>query len=103
MHSKISKTIGIMNRLKFFVHKHVLLTLYNSLVLPYLNYSVVTWGGSSSCDRLLILQKRGIRLISGVNFGEHTLTQIFIATIQEVSKTKIFTLASAEQHCSKSV
>ena len=73
VHSKISKTIGIMNRLKFFVPKHVLLTLYNSLVLPYLNYSVVTWGGSSSCDRLFILQKRAIRLISGASFREHTL------------------------------
>ena len=62
-----------MNRLKFFVPKHVLLTLYNSLVLPYLNYSVVTWCRSSSCDRLFILQKRAIRLISGSSFREHTL------------------------------
>ena len=36
--SKIAKNIGIINRLRKFVPGYILLTLYNSLVLPYLNY-----------------------------------------------------------------
>jgi exonuclease III len=70
--SKISKTIGIMNRLRFFLPKNILITLYNSLVLPYLNYSILTWGGSSSCDKLLILQKRAVRIIFNAHYRDHT-------------------------------
>ena len=48
--SKISKNVGIMNRLKFCIPSNILLTLYNSFVLPYLNYmySIITWGGGST-------------------------------------------------------
>ena len=44
--SAIAKIIAIINRLRKFIHGYILLTLYNSLVLPYLNYSILTWGGS---------------------------------------------------------
>ena len=39
--AKISKNIGIMNRLKPVLPSNVLLTLYNSFILPFLNYSVI--------------------------------------------------------------
>ena len=56
--TKISKNVGIINRLKYYLLSRILLTLYNSLVLPYLNYSILTWGSfSSKCNNLLILQK----------------------------------------------
>ena len=56
--SKISRNIGIINRLKNFLPSHILLTLYNCFVLPYLTYSILTWGGSSTqCNRLLPFQK----------------------------------------------
>ena len=35
---KISKVIGIMHRLKDIYPKNILLTLYNSLIVPHLNY-----------------------------------------------------------------
>ena len=71
--SKISKTVGIMNRLKTFIPSDILLILYNSFVLPYLNYSVLTWGSSSvNCDKLLFLQKRAVRIISSAGYRDHT-------------------------------
>ena len=71
--NKISKTIGIMNRLKCFIPSEILVILYNSLVLPYLNYSVLTWGSSlANCDRLLLLQKRAVRIISKAGHRDHT-------------------------------
>ena len=70
---KISKNIGIMNRLKYFLPSNILLTLYNSFVLPYLNYSILTWGSPTpKCKRLLTLQKRAVRVIFKTDFREHT-------------------------------
>ena len=61
-----------MNRLKFYLPSRILLTLYNSLVLPYLNYSILTWGSvSSKCSKLLTLQKRAVRVISNAGYRDH--------------------------------
>ena len=37
---KVSKTIGIIAKLRHFVPRHVLLTLYRSLILPYISYGI---------------------------------------------------------------
>ena len=71
--SKLSKNVGIMNRLKFFLPSNILLTIYNSFVLPYLNYCILIWGGSSTrCERLFTLQKRAVRIISNAGYRDHS-------------------------------
>jgi len=39
--SKISKTCGILTKLKCLLHQSVLLTIYNTLCLPYLQYCAI--------------------------------------------------------------
>ena len=48
--------------------------LYSSLVLPYLNYGVLAWGSAvqTKIDKMLLLQKRAIRLICNVSYRAHT-------------------------------
>ena len=41
--SKISRTIGIIARLRHFIPLSTLLTIYRSLVAPYLTYDVIAW------------------------------------------------------------
>ena len=41
---KISRVIGILTRLRHTVPIDVLLLLYNSLLLPHINYSLLVWG-----------------------------------------------------------
>ena len=62
----VSRNIGILSRLRHFIPSHVLLLLYNSLILPHLSYGILLWGNThkSSINRLFILQKRAVRLIS---------------------------------------
>jgi hypothetical protein len=67
---KISKTCGILNRLKRYLPQHILLTLYNTLVLPHLNYGVLLWGWRS--ERLVKLQKRLVRIITNSRYNEHS-------------------------------
>ena len=48
--------------------------LYNSLVLPHLNYAQVIWGSNyeTTLEPLFIQQKRAVRLIYDVPPGTHT-------------------------------
>ena len=60
----------MINRLKHTLLPRILLTLYNTLILPHLNYGLVLWGHRN--ERILKLQKRAIRTISNSKFNGHT-------------------------------
>ena len=42
--NKISRVIDTINRLKHYIPPNILLTLYNSLILPHLYYGILIWG-----------------------------------------------------------
>ena len=67
---KIAKVNGILNKLKNFLPKKILLIIYNSLILPHLNYGALLWENNSS--KLLTLQKKSVRIISGSRYNAHT-------------------------------
>ena len=71
---KMSKSIGIMHRISFFCPKLVLLKIYYSLIYPYLIYCNVVWGGAciTHVNRVLVLQKRAVRIVHGVAYLVHT-------------------------------
>ena len=64
--NKISKTIGVLHKIKHLVPRHTLLSLYNTLILPNLSYCNIAWGNTfpSYLNRLYVLQKRAVRLIT---------------------------------------
>ena len=67
---KISKTVGIMSKLKNVISPGTLLTIYNSLILPHLNYGILAWG--IRCDKLFKIQKKSVRLILNAKYNAHT-------------------------------
>ena len=52
-------------RLRHFVPSSTLLHIYRSLVQPYLSYGIAVWGQAAptNLEKILILQKRALRLI----------------------------------------
>ena len=68
--NKCSQIIGILNRLKQILPQNITIMLYNALLLPHINYCLVTWG--YQCKRINILQKRAIRLITLSTYNCHT-------------------------------
>ena len=70
----VSRNIGVMNKLKYYIPYRILHTLYCTLVLPYLNYSIIIWGDTckSYLDKLIKLQKWSIRTVSNSHFRAHT-------------------------------
>ena len=64
----ISRNIGIISRVRHFIDSNIAYLLYNSMILPYLNYCCLIWGINyhSQLQRVTILQKKAVRLIEGV-------------------------------------
>ena len=63
---KISRSIGLLYKIRPFVNKHIMKMLYYSLVFSHLTYAIEIWGSADKThlNRLLILQKRAVRLLS---------------------------------------
>ena len=66
----ITKTLGVMNRLKHYLPQRILQILYNSLILSHLNSNITAWGFAS--HKLCRLQKRALRLITDSRYNAHT-------------------------------
>lgn len=72
--SKISKTTGILSRLKHFLPISILRTIYCSLIQSRLIYAITAW--YSPCPELkhlTILQKKAIRQVSSAHYNSHTI------------------------------
>ena len=68
--NKISRNVGCLYRLKHFLPLHTLKLLYNSLILPYLQYGVLLWGFKFA--RIFKLQKKAVRAITRSKYNAHT-------------------------------
>lgn len=71
---KIKRAIGILSKLRHLVNMSTLIQIYYSLIYPYLNYGLITWGNtySTSLKALVTLQKRAIRIITFSDFRAHS-------------------------------
>ena len=90
----VSRNIGMMSRSKFFLEQKHLLLLYNSLVLPYLNYCCLIWGLSydSFLKPLEILQKKAVRIIDKQHPRCHSLPifkKLSILKIKDLANQQI--------------
>lgn len=88
---KISKSIGVINKIKFFIPIHIRISLYNTLILPYLQYCNIVWAKTypTNLDKLYKLQKRIIRIISNSGYRDHTLPLFYkfkILSIYDINK-----------------
>ena len=62
---KISRIIGVFARLRHLIPFTTLISIYCSLILPYLSYGLAAWGqaAKSHLQKILVLQKRVLRLM----------------------------------------
>ena len=68
--NKISKTVGILNKLRSFLPSGVLQTIYNTLILPHMTYGILAWGRHT--NTIHKIQKRAIRIIAASKYNAHT-------------------------------
>ena len=72
--NKISKSSGILFKVRNYLDKNTLKQLYYSFVYPYLIYGIEIWGNASNIhlDPINKLQKRCIRIITFSHYLDST-------------------------------
>ena len=68
--NKCLMVIGTLNRIKHILPTRTRVLLYNSLILPHINYCIMAWGYQS--NRMFKLQKRAIRIVANSKYNAHT-------------------------------
>ena len=87
--TKISKTIGVMSRIKHHISSSILLKIYNSLILSRLHYGILCWG--YDCHNLFKLQKKAIRTVCKTKYNSHTdplFKQLNLLKIEDIFKVQ---------------
>ena len=72
--NKISKSIGIIKKVSKVFNRNTLLSLYKSLVLPYLQYCNIIWGNAPTTHlhAIHVLQKKALRHVHCLTSREHS-------------------------------
>ena len=72
--NKVSKSIGVLNKIRYVQPVSVLSTLYCILILPYYQYCNIVWASDypTNLHKLYMLQKRAIRITTQVKWRDHT-------------------------------
>ena len=96
----ISRSIGLLYKIRPFVNNKILKMLYYSLVYPHLNYVTEAWGSADPTylNRILILQKRIVRMLTFNDLRQQDFSfpssdplfyKLEILKIQDIFKVKI--------------
>jgi hypothetical protein len=88
--NKISQTIGILNKMKHFLPKNILRTIYSSLILSHITYGILLWGHTTT--RLFKLQKKAIRIITLSKYNSHTepiFKQLNLLKIEDIHNQQL--------------
>ena len=97
--SKISRTLGVIKRVRGFLPFHALEKIYNALVVPHLNYGLKLWG--TNLAAVTKAQKRAIRLITNSRYFAHTsplFKQNHILKVEDIYKLQCLKLYYKIQH-----
>jgi len=89
--NKLAKNIGVIRKLRYRFPMDVLLTLYNTLLLPYLTYCNIIWANNkpTRLKHLIVIQKRAVRIVTNSNYYEHSLPLFFkcnLLNLQDINK-----------------
>lgn len=103
--NKISKSLGIMNKVKYILSTAHLKLLYQTLVEPYLNYCCIVWASpekSTALEFLHKLQKRATRIIKYAMYREHSkplFKQLNILNIYDLCRLQTVTFVFKFFNC----
>ena len=68
--SKLSKICGILAKIKRYIPRDILITIYNSLMACHIRYGILVWG--KHAGRIFRIQKRAVRIICDAKYNAHT-------------------------------
>ena len=92
--SKLSRSVGVLSKLRYFIPSRVTASIYNASILPHLNYCNEILGKTYKIyiDKLYILQKQAIWMIKKSDFRNSSLlllVKLKILSVFELLKLNI--------------
>ena len=72
--SKISKTVGVLYKINYFLPKTALICIYYALIYPYLIYAIEVYHGAckTNHNKLFICQKKAVRAVNNASHLTHS-------------------------------
>ena len=91
---KIVSGLYALKASKRYLSRNNLRLLYYSIVHPYLTYGILLWGSAykKHLQKLIILQKKAIRIITKSEYNEHTpplFKKVLIPTLMDLFKIQM--------------
>ena len=103
IHCKISRTLGVLKKVKRIAPPSTLLTMYNTMILQNLNYGIKAWGFAH--EKVFKIQKKAVRIITNSKFNAHTspiFKNLRLLKVEDIFKfsclTSFYKLERPEQH-----
>jgi len=83
---KISKNIGLINKISYKLSFDIIKTLYYSLIFPYFNYCVTIWGNEAKCHLIILdrCQNYFIRVLYKLKKFDHTSNYYILTNINKI-------------------
>jgi len=69
--SKVARGVFMLRKLRPFVDMDVLKAVYYAHIQSHIGYGIIVWGHSTNLHKLLILQKRAVRVMFNVSSRTH--------------------------------
>jgi len=98
VNNKVAKNIGIINKLRHYLDLKTMKQLYYTLIFPYLNYGILSWGNNykTRLNKLRIKQNKCMRNIFFAHSREHSTPYYNLLEILNLDnilkfKTAVFT------------
>ena len=92
---QISRAVRIIKKWQLIFPRTILLSVYNALILPHINYCLLSWGSGTAAKGIFLQQKRAIRAISSAGYEAHTepLSKIYnILKLEDVYNHRLLVL-----------
>lgn len=87
---RISKNIYLLRSLAHQVSTQILITAYHSLIHSVISYAILVWGHACSTTGVFSLQRRAIRIISGLKYRDDCKSKFTELKILTVPSSYIF-------------
>jgi len=92
--NKLNSSLYAMRRVKHILSKNHLMTLYYSLIYPYIDYGITMWGSATKIhtNKITLLQKKAVRIISNARYNDHTeplFRELKILKLDDIYKLKL--------------
>ena len=108
VNNKLAKSVGIINRVKNYLPRHALLTLYFTMAYAHITYCCTVWSANyeNNLHKIEMYQKKLVRIITRSPYNAHTaplFKELRLLKFEDISTLCILKIMYEQHHQIKTV